>query len=749
MERLRIIVLLFFFSLGALLIVGRLFQLQIIEGEDWLAEAETLASREQTIPFRRGSILDRNGRVIAYDEMTYSIDFEYKSFRLKNPVGQAAHALWILHGDAGGTSGLPTLSKIAEASQGAARLLSEVTFRQMAEITPEGDREAFKTYIERLVDADRATRTRLREAMRARATTRLHTLIPNAAEMIAARLGDATGSLHKLDDLLGLPRGGTLQKIDEVRSDMAADVEAGLARSFESGAITHTQEVSSERSRRQRRREAWLERFLDDIPYEAVEYLQFRIAKFPGFTTVRSTARRYAASTLPWVVGSVRRQTGEELAAVREAETRLEDLLRQLERSAADELEIEWLRTIAARNPPAPGDLIGGDGIERAFELQLRGTRGAVFEVYGRRGGAEDRVEVTPPRHGSNIQMTIDLNLQHEAGELIRAGVPSMPGVPVRGAVAVMDIWTGDVLAVAAAPDFTREDLRDRDTFARLLSIDNDKNNPAHPLHHRGYRPWLPPTPGSSFKIVTALAGLESGLVTAETRHRCEGKVGNLKCDGVHLDVAMREAIEQSCNCYFGWLGERLGIERLAAAARRFGYEQKTGFDPLEVRGGFGIERADVDMLRRCGVGYQMDCTPLQVARSFAAVANGGKVMKLRTVRSVDGKELPTVVESELNTRPEYLQLIQDGLRDVVEGARGTARQSGLSSYYVAGKTGTAEVDPVRNLNHAWFAGYAPLGRPRIAFAVYLERVPLHGKDVTPIVRALLGSDAMKPYLIK
>jgi penicillin-binding protein 2 len=279
------------------------------------------------------------------------------------------------------------------------------------------------------------------------------------------------------------------------------------------------------------------------------------------------------------------------------------------------------------------------------------------------------------------------------------------------------------------------------------LRLDKDVKNPLHPLHHRADRPWLPPTPGSTFKVVTALAALEEGLVNLDTRHRCDGKVGTLRCDGVHGSIDLTEAMEVSCNVYFGWLGERLGLDKLRRHAERFGFGEKTGFDRGEVKGGFEIVKADSELLRRCGVGYQIGTTPLQVARAYAALANGGRVLALRPVRKAGGADVPVKLVRDLGYRPSDLDAVRDSLRRVVFGDRGTARETGLAEFRVAGKTGTAEVDSKRDLNHAWFAGYAPLDNPRVAFACYAELVPVHGKEVAPMVRALLGHPAMAPYL--
>lgn len=752
MIRARILIILTMFIAGAALIAGRLIFLQIITGDEWAAEAEALASREKTIPWLRGSILDRNGKLIAFDEPVYLIDFEYQSFRTKNPLAQATHALLILEGPGEGDRARSLMS-VAANPAGAVAAIGAATPARIAEVDPPAERDVLSGYIEKLFGLDttenRPLRARYREALRRRDATPLRELFETEYSRIITKIETAVEQLRRLDEALGRTPGDSIIQLEEFRNDILADVEAAIAKSYETGTLTQTDDVSAERTHRRRRRETWVERFAEEAPYAAIELLSFRSSRYPGFSTGEGTARRYASPTLPWVVGSLRKPFPNELQQFRDARARLEDLLRQIEHSEEETAEIERLREQVANFNEDAESRIGGSGVERELESQLRGTRGYLYEVAGRRGGTADHVEYQPPVHGKNVYLTIDLSLQKTAEQILQSGAPSLGGVAVRGSCVVVDVHTGDVLAIAATPDFTREDLKDSRRYAELLRIDSDRTNPSHPLHHRGYRPWLPPTPGSSFKIVTAVAALEAGVITPETLHHCDGKIGMLHCDGVHRDINLREAIEGSCNCYFGWLGEKLGLANLDAQARRFGYSQKTGFDRLEVAGGFGIQSADVDMLRRCGVGYQIDCTPLQVARSYAVIANGGKLIKLRSVRAVGNEAVPVAPPQDLNISPEILNLIKTSLRDVVAGARGTARSSGLASLGVAGKTGTAEVDSRLDLNHAWFAGYAPYDAPEIAFAIYLEKVPLHGKDVTPLVRSLLESPAMAPYISK
>jgi cell division protein FtsI/penicillin-binding protein 2 len=742
-------------AVGASLL-ARLVQLQLVENDEWRAEAEALAARERSIPFLRGTIRDRAGVIMAFDEETYSINFEFRSFQSRNAIAQATRALLLLQKGGTAFEGMPTLSSVAAQPARAAERLVTATPEEIQLADSGAERGSLRPLIERLLDLDRIenrdARTVLRQAIRNRSTVPLRDLLPELAADVATRIATADRRLRALDERLGREGGETLRQIEAIQLDILADVESGISNLYERAVAAGESQIanldiSAERIRRRRQRESWRERFADDVPYEAVELLAYRPDQYPGFSSLNSTARRYAVPLLPWAVGSVRKPTAEELSRVRLAEQRFDDLSRQLERTDTEELEWNQLREWLQKTRFPAGDVVGSEGVEAWFEKDLHGERGFVYEVTGRRGGGIDRSEVREPRNGADVGLSLDLRMQHLAMELLKGGVPALPGAAARGSFAVIDVETGDVLALAATPDYTRDDMKDRKRYAELRDIDNDPKNPLHPLHHRGYNPWLPPTPGSSFKIVTAAAAMQKGIVTPATTHRCEGKIGRLHCDEVHGEINLREAIEQSCNCYFGWLGEQVGLQGLEEYAKRFGYIEKTGFHPGEVKGGFGIDAADVDMLRRCGVGYQIDVTPLQVARSYAAIANGGRIMKLRLVREVGGRPLPPEVAGDVDLPAETIQFLRGALRDVVAGARGTARKSGLADLGVAGKTGTAEVDSVRDLNHAWFAGYVPFDRPKIAFAVYLEKVPLHGKDVTPLIRAFLESPDVKRYI--
>lgn len=733
---------------GAVLLV-RLLQLQIVEAEDWRSEGELLAARERSLAGRRGGLFDRLGRPIAEDEESFAIDFEYRTFRARNPLAQTTHVLGIVSPVVRGCVG-PSLTDVARDPAAAVRALGRLTLADVAEIPGPADRLDVRLCLERLLTLDarerQGLRSRFRDGVRARRPEPLEAFAPDLLRAAAARVDEVVRDFEELDARLGVERGTTLARVEAERMAILSDVEARLAQRAEAEAEGGF-DVARERDKARRQRESWLVRLSTAVPYEAAECVSFRAEAFAGFTAGPTTVRRYRENLLPWFVGTVRVKTEEELRRARDEELELESLTRQLTRSDAEQARFEALKRGAERRRYPPGDVCGVDGIEREFESDLHGTGGSVVESIGRRGGRTDRVDVVPPDDGADVTLTIDLDLQRAAESILREGVAQYGSGMLRGALVVLDVESGDVICAAAQPDFVRDDLKDKARFARLLAVDGDPRSPLHPLHHRAYRPWLPPTPGSTFKVVTALAALDERIVDWDVRHRCDGKIGTLRCDGVHGSIDLATAMEVSCNVYFGWLGEQLGLERLRRHSERFGFGEKTGFDRSEVKGGFEIERADAELLRRCGVGYQIGVTPLQVARAYAAIGNGGRVPRLRPVRAVGGVERSVETARELGYKASDVAAVKSSLRRVVFGDRGTARDTGLSAFRVAGKTGTAEVDSKRDLNHAWFAGYVPLDRPRIAFAVYAELVPLHGKDVAPLIRSLLGHPAMAPYL--
>ncbi|MBI4567190.1 MAG: hypothetical protein HY719_02210 [Planctomycetes bacterium] len=403
-------------------------------------------------------------------------------------------------------------------------------------------------------------------------------------------------------------------------------------------------------------------------------------------------------------------------------------------------------------------------GVENACDTVLRGRWGGALVVRDARNRVVEEVGRVDAIAGGDVTLTIDARLQQAA--LAALG-------DARGAAVMLDARTGEVLCLVSAPSYDPNRLlggRDASVSADIFQ------NPRAPLHNRALKGKYPP--GSAFKVITAVAGLEEGVIEPDATVECTylydlrpGGAGSgrrtLPCGHHHeqipgyRDVNVTRALEVSCNVFFYTVATRLGGERLEKWAGAFGVGEPTGIDlPGEYRGkrpaGAVYPPDHVNgELALYGIGqHTVATTPLQLARVMAAVANGGTLVSPRVIASGAGdprrEEPGSGAEGggsrRLPVRESTWRAVREGLRQVVFGPEGTARRAGLAALRAAGKTGTAEVEVaadgggVRKTNHAWFAGYAPWDAPRVAFALVVEDTPLSGgADAAPRVEALLA----------
>ena len=426
-----------------------------------------------------------------------------------------------------------------------------------------------------------------------------------------------------------------------------------------------------------------------------------------------------------------------------------------------------------------PGDRLGATGVERRWESYLRGQRGWQKRVVGRRARKNieefERKYLEEPRRlepvpGRDISLTVDVELLESIERAMRG--------QLAGAVAVVDVRTGRILAAASKPSFDPNVISGSlgrpaimDAFRRMYK------DPLKPLLDKTISADYPP--GSTYKPFSALAGLGEQLITPQTQVDCRGgyEFGRrfFRCTGVHRNVDLHSSIVQSCNTYFYALGELIHIDRLSKIGMDFGFGVKTGIgvNP-EARGrmptrawysrrykGEGF-RGGFTLLSSIGQGAST-VTVLQLALAYAALANGGTLYQPQVVRSIetsDGtvvQDFPPRVRRIVDLPPDRLKMIQDALRGVVEEREGTAHQEALEGVDMAGKTGTAQVshvtprgvDPKKvwyfNRDHAWFAGYAPSGTPEIAIVVLVEHGGGGGKNAVPVaMRVVQDWQAMK-----
>lgn len=413
-----------------------------------------------------------------------------------------------------------------------------------------------------------------------------------------------------------------------------------------------------------------------------------------------------------------------------------------------------------------PGFRIGKSGVEKLFDAGLRGRAGhSQIEVnaYGR---AIRELERTDGQAGDDVVLTIDSELQRYAME--RLGEES-------GAAAVMDIHTGDVLALVSNPGFDPNWFNVGITQAQWRMLNGDKYKPLINKAVQGQYP-----PGSTFKMVVGLAALEAGAITPDTRVFCPGHMefGNntFHCwkKGGHGSMNFVQALEESCDVFFYEAARRIGVDKIAEMSKRLGLGEVTKIDLTGERRGLIPTRAwkqgalgqpwaqGETLVVGIGQGYVL-ATPLQLAVMASRLANGGFEVKPRIVRS-DGRLGPSLesrtaqqMYASANIKREHLDLALEGMIRVTSPPRGTAQGARIMQpqFAMAGKTGSSQVRRISRLeretrvrkneekpweerDHALFVAYAPIQAPRYACAVIVEHGGSGAKAAAPIARDIL-----------
>lgn len=390
-----------------------------------------------------------------------------------------------------------------------------------------------------------------------------------------------------------------------------------------------------------------------------------------------------------------------------------------------------------------PDAFIGQWGIEKLYDKELRGTAGErVIEVDAM--GRELRlIQDKPPSVGENIRLAMDIHLQKEAeeafGERTGAFVALRPG-------------TGEVLALASRPSF------DPNLFSKGIGPrqwEELMKNPKRPLLNRALQSQYPP--GSTFKIVTAIAALEEGVIDTDTKATCRGGLaygrwhfGCWQKKG-HGTLSLHRALVESCDVYFYEAGRKVGIDRLAAHARELGLGSEIGLPLVKERRGLIPDTKWKEEKRKqpwylgetfnaaIGQGY-VATTPFQMAQVASIVANGGAIYAPSLLLLKDRPE----PAKKLNIKPETLAAVRSALLGVVNEQGGTGGAARSAMAQVCGKTGTAQVVGLKrdskyltelHRDHAWFVSFAPYEEPNIALSVMVEHGGHGGGTAAPIAK--------------
>ncbi len=402
------------------------------------------------------------------------------------------------------------------------------------------------------------------------------------------------------------------------------------------------------------------------------------------------------------------------------------------------------------------GDQIGQYGLEKVsndYLIGLDGGKQIEVDAHGR----EIRILGSKtPTPGNNLVLTIDIRLQKFIEQLLEKKV---------GAIVAMDPGNGEILALASTPSFNPNSFASGMSQKEWLTL---VNNPLNPLRNRTIQSHYPP--GSIFKIIVAIAGLETGAIDESIVFHCGGHINigrwKFRCwkKTGHNQIRLHDALVHSCNVFFYHAATKIGPEAIAHYAKLFGLGKPTGICLENEESGFiptpewkkrvlKTKWYPGDTLSMSiGQGY-ISVTPLQLVNLISAIANGGTLFRPKLFRYVLNSQgeithfFPPSIIRNLQISARTLQTVQLALFGVVN-EHGTGARARLPEVEVAGKTGTAQIVslkenmededlPERLKDHAWFCGYAPFSNPEIALVVLIEHGGTGGKTCAPLAREI------------
>lgn len=526
----------------------------------------------------------------------------------------------------------------------------------------------------------------------------------------------------------------------------------------------------------------------EDLPYEKVAAVVTRPELYPGVDFEMRTERDYPEGSLAaHIVGTRQPIDDEDVKKLAAASTD-----ESAGQSTVSELQV--------------GDRTGRTGVERSYDRYLRGQRGLERIVSNSAGEIILREIVRQPQPGADVDLAIIEPLQRHAEAMLDAATsssplewfpegtkkPSRPGgvltnaeakpstTATGGCIVAINVHSGQVLCAAAAPRF---DLRLLVNHNEELwqALQRDKRSPMYPRVTS-----MAVAPGSVFKTLTAIAGMENGTIDPEEPIHCQGYLHSplrhrcyIYVHGGHShgDVSLVNALTRSCNVYFYTVGERMTAGPLVAWSDRLGFGRPTGIDlPFESPGNLPRPAAaqtiqlanyesrsseaepdstakpveqwyDGDTLGLAIGQSRLTVTPLQIARLMAAVATGGDLPAPRVVRAIQSPagqgESQRFTSMLVRSQKEHVKLsartlnyVRAGLEEVVASRSGTGRRVSLKEVSIAGKTGTAETGA--GTDHGWFAGYVPAEDPQVAFVAVLEHGGSGGRVAGPLAKGLV-----------
>jgi penicillin-binding protein 2 len=705
------------FALLAAVIMGRLVHLQVMIADRFLVDEPTTFETFETIPSRDGRILTSDGRVLAFDAVRYDVELEYRW--LEEPP----NPLWL--------------------SREARELVSQSTGTMLEEAAREHVLNLRNELWRRLAGGAGMSDEEFAE-VRQRIQNRVERIRQSVLDRREARESAEVEDLSFVEGENWWERGwrGVVHELTTPPQRAGANDPLIIVEELEHHAV------------------------LEGVTLDLISQIELQPEMFPGTRIRTSTTREYPEHSLASHIVGIRTPWTAE--------------------NEADAVE-QHHGGPAAEGAPAVGDRVGRSGIEASYDTVLRGRPGLRRIVRDEDGKIIHDEVVREVVHGVDVILSVDAALQERCEALLAAALtpaiaaetaateelPEEATTPTGGCIVAIDVRNGQVLAAASAPTYDLNQLIDPDpeTWQAL------NKDPRQPFFSRATQMTAPP--GSVFKILTAIAALESGMIESDTLIHCQGYLDDPdshRCylyrqfGGRHGDLDVTDALCRSCNVFFFVAARQLGPEPLVDWARRFGFGEPAGLDLRDDPGGHlpmppsyarrtghdsdaNDERWYPGTTLQVAIGQaSLTVSPLQAARMVAAVANGGWLVTPRLVERVDdtsaGPESSMVQLASAITAgdqahrieglsEETLDVIRQGLREVVSSPYGTGHTAEIDDIPIAGKTGTAEVGGGLP-DHAWFAGYAPANEPKVAFVVMLEHGGSGGRAAGPLARELV-----------
>jgi len=463
--------------------------------------------------------------------------------------------------------------------------------------------------------------------------------------------------------------------------------------------------------------------FDSDLPEHVYSRFQEEKAQYKGFYIQTRTKRKYPMSIAPHLLGYI----SEVNPVILEKD--------------------QYYR---------PGDYIGSSGIEKSYEKELRGEKGLrvmVVDVHNTvQGSYQDGKLDRTPVAGSDLYSTIDADLQAYGEKLM---------VNKRGSIVAIEPSTGEVLALISAPLYDPNLLVGRTRSKNYKMLQDDSLN--HPLYNRATMTRYPP--GSTFKVVNGLAGLQEGLIDENIMFSCGGgyyldHTHTIDCHSHPSPLSIRSAVAYSCNSWFCWAfkkfvdndkftSSREGYDRWRTYIDKLGFGHALGIDLPNEFGGYipevdfydrmkGNKQWRANSIVSVAIGQgEIGATPLQLANLTAIIANRGYYITPHVVRAIGNeknlnKKYMTRIETGIDRK--YYEIIADGMAQAVTG--GTATIAAMKDIIVCAKTGTAQ-DPPRK-NHSVFIAFAPKDNPKIAIAVLVENSGFGATYAGPIASLMI-----------